>query len=392
VQNSTKHNISVCSIVKNEANNLAQMIESVIDFVDEIIITDTGSTDNTIEIAQKYNAKIFEYKWDNNFSNARNYCISKATKNWILSLDADETLIVNNDFKYKLDNENHVYMINIKNILDNGNEFINCQSTKLFPNFQDFKFYGAVHEYIHREKPYTKSIINEIEINHNGYNVRSQEKKERNLIILIKELDNYIKKDDYYKHLLYLIAKEYLITGNYNKGIDYYKQYINTNPDFNQSNFINALTDMIKVFYISKDWDSINIYAEKYNNLLINSPDFCIYYGLYLSDILKNYQKAIFYYQKAIFNKKIQGINYSLSSIDYKPNLLIGINYIELKKPEIAVNYIKKAIEVKKDYNTLYNLVLAYSFFDKSLGKNIIEKYSDILTKNEIIYLNQLVS
>ena len=84
--------LSLCMIVKNEEKLLPGCLESAKDFVDEIIIVDTGSTDKTIEIAKQYNAKIYEHPWENNFSKHRNQSISYATSDWILYLDADEEL------------------------------------------------------------------------------------------------------------------------------------------------------------------------------------------------------------------------------------------------------------------------------------------------------------
>lgn len=82
--------ISVCLIVKNEEKNLKRCLDSVVNYVDEIVITDTWSTDNTIEIAKKYTSNIYHYKWDWNFSAARNYCQKYANWDYILWLDADE--------------------------------------------------------------------------------------------------------------------------------------------------------------------------------------------------------------------------------------------------------------------------------------------------------------
>jgi glycosyltransferase involved in cell wall biosynthesis len=79
-------------IVKDEAEWLEKSIASVRSVVDEIIVVDTGSTDGTPGIAERLGAKVFHYKWDDNFSNARNFAISHATGEWILSLDADETI------------------------------------------------------------------------------------------------------------------------------------------------------------------------------------------------------------------------------------------------------------------------------------------------------------
>ena len=82
--------ITLCLIVKNEEQYLERCIQSVASLVEEIIIVDTGSSDNTVKIAKKYTDKIFYKELDNNFSNVRNYAIDQATLDWILFLDADE--------------------------------------------------------------------------------------------------------------------------------------------------------------------------------------------------------------------------------------------------------------------------------------------------------------
>lgn len=84
--------ISLCMIVKDEEKNLNNCLKKIKDFIDEIIIIDTGSTDKTKDIAKQFTNKIYNFKWDNDFSKARNFSISKATKDWILILDADETI------------------------------------------------------------------------------------------------------------------------------------------------------------------------------------------------------------------------------------------------------------------------------------------------------------
>jgi glycosyltransferase involved in cell wall biosynthesis len=84
--------ISVCIIVKNEEKVLARCLENIRPWVDEIIIVDTGSTDATVEIAQRFTSKIFSFTWENDFSAARNFSLSKASGDWILWLDADEIL------------------------------------------------------------------------------------------------------------------------------------------------------------------------------------------------------------------------------------------------------------------------------------------------------------
>ena len=84
--------ISVCMIVKNEEKILSRCLDCLRDIADEIIIVDTGSTDNTKEIAKKYTDKIYDFEWIKDFSAARNYSLSFATKDYIYCADADEVI------------------------------------------------------------------------------------------------------------------------------------------------------------------------------------------------------------------------------------------------------------------------------------------------------------
>jgi glycosyltransferase involved in cell wall biosynthesis len=84
--------VSVVMIAKNEEAVLARCLESVKE-ADEMIICDTGSTDRTVEIAKQFTDKVFtDYVWEDNFAKARNHALSKATGDWVLSIDADEYL------------------------------------------------------------------------------------------------------------------------------------------------------------------------------------------------------------------------------------------------------------------------------------------------------------
>ena len=93
--------ISLCMIVKDEEDVLDRCLDCVMDIVDEIIIVDTGSTDNTKKIAQKYTDKIFDFQWINDFSAARNFSFSKATMDYTLWLDADDIILEEDIEKFK---------------------------------------------------------------------------------------------------------------------------------------------------------------------------------------------------------------------------------------------------------------------------------------------------
>lgn len=82
--------ISACYIVKNEAENLVKSIKSLKNQVNEIVVIDTGSTDNTIVVARKLGARVYSFPWQDDFSKARNFALSKAKGDWLILLDADE--------------------------------------------------------------------------------------------------------------------------------------------------------------------------------------------------------------------------------------------------------------------------------------------------------------
>ncbi len=85
-------------IVKDEEKALPQCLNSLAaadpqGWISERIVLDTGSSDNTVTLAQQLNCEVFHYEWNNDFAAARNHCIEHATGDWILVLDADEQLV-----------------------------------------------------------------------------------------------------------------------------------------------------------------------------------------------------------------------------------------------------------------------------------------------------------
>ena len=84
--------VSLCMIVKNEADHLARCLRSAKPIVDEIVVVDTGSRDRSADIARAFGARVYEHRWRDDFSEARNVSISKASGDWILVLDGDEVV------------------------------------------------------------------------------------------------------------------------------------------------------------------------------------------------------------------------------------------------------------------------------------------------------------
>jgi tetratricopeptide (TPR) repeat protein len=87
-----KGSISVCMIARDEEGFIGEALDSVKDLADEMIVVDTGSTDGTVPEAKRHGARVFEFRWVGDFSEARNFALSRCTREWILVLDADEEI------------------------------------------------------------------------------------------------------------------------------------------------------------------------------------------------------------------------------------------------------------------------------------------------------------
>jgi len=90
IADEVRQTLSVAIITMNEEANLARTLASV-QFADEVIVLDSGSTDRTIEIARSFDAKVYFEQWKG-FASQKNSAIERCSGTWILSLDADEEL------------------------------------------------------------------------------------------------------------------------------------------------------------------------------------------------------------------------------------------------------------------------------------------------------------
>ncbi|OEF98891.1 hypothetical protein BHF71_02895 [Vulcanibacillus modesticaldus] len=146
--------LSLCIITKNEEKKLPLCLKNIKDVVDEIVIVDTGSTDKTVKVAKQAGAKVYFKKWDNDFSEIRNYAIEKASGKWILFLDADETLSIDDSRKIKgLLNNPLVegYLFYIRTQIENHLSTSVTQSLRLFRNRKEYRYQNLVYERIPEE-------------------------------------------------------------------------------------------------------------------------------------------------------------------------------------------------------------------------------------------------
>ena len=170
--------ISLCAIVKDEESTLSKCLKSAKKFVNEIVILDTGSTDKTVQIAQGYGAKVHHFEWCNDFSAARNEALKYVTGDWILVLDADETLApeIIPQLREAIQREEYL-LINLVREEIGAAQSPYSMVSRLFRNHPDIKFSRPYHalvddsvsEILRKEPQWQIGYIQGIAILHSGY-------------------------------------------------------------------------------------------------------------------------------------------------------------------------------------------------------------------------------
>lgn len=185
--------LSVCIIVRNEEEVLARCLDCVKKFADEIIVVDTGSKDKTCEIAAGYTNCLYTYKWQDDFSDVRNFAFSKATCDYVMWLDADDVITDENCIQVRnLVNEGGFDMAYLvyATAFDGDNPTFIYNRERIFLRSLDYRFSGAVHEAV---VPRGKAIYSKARIDHKK--VKSGDPM-RNLSIYQKRIARGIALDE----------------------------------------------------------------------------------------------------------------------------------------------------------------------------------------------------
>ena len=379
-----KNEISLCMIVKNEEEYLAKCLSSINDIVDEIIIVDTGSNDKTVEIAKKFGAKVYYFKWNNNFSEARNESLKYATKDWILIMDADDEFHQEDkiNFKNLLDSElNEKAIYNFETLsyfgssIEKGDIAINT-NPRLFKNNRGIHYEGEVHnQLIFTQKEYD-IICNSIKIYHYGYldkRIISKDKRNRNISILKEQIKNNIN----YGFAYFNLGNEYAALDDMRNALDcYYKAYETFKPDRGYS-FVLILRIIISNYNLGEYNEAlkfIDIGTKYYQKC----TDLYFYKALIYKDSnrptlqIKALEKCLEMGEPPSELKFIYG------TWSFKAYYELGNVYMQYKDYDTAYNYYIEAMSSKSGYiEPLYNIahILKEQNLPQEEFKIIIEKF-----------------
>lgn len=220
--------LSVCMIVRDEEEILPLCLESVRELADELIVVDTGSTDRTKEIADSFAARVIDFSWKDDFSAARNVSLEAASGKWILQIDADEELVIEDAPKLKtlLSDKTHTgFLLQIVNLSGEDQKQSvpwSTPSLRLFRNYKRHRYLGVVHEQIQLPGAQATGIgFAEVRLRHYGYlrpRLDEREKGRRNMELVRQALKR--KPNDPFN--LYILGNEHMAAGEYNSAMQAY--------------------------------------------------------------------------------------------------------------------------------------------------------------------------
>lgn len=246
--------LSLCMIVKNEEDYIGRALSSVREISGEIVAVDTGSADKTIEIAKEFGAKIFNFEWNDDFSEAKNFMISKATGEWILSLDADE-IIAKRDlqeivrltkekapFGYKFIQRTYLDKPNIVGWAPNPMDypegkdypgFYPSPLVRLFRNDPRIRFRGKIHELVEPSMSEAGLLIQDTDIPIHHYGMIRCEQRSNQKMSLYAELEEKRARENPQDvKLLVRAAFLYKEIGQFDKADRLLKEVLSSIPDY----------------------------------------------------------------------------------------------------------------------------------------------------------------
>ena len=218
--------LTVCMIVRDEAERIEEAIENFQSFADEIVVVDTGSEDGTQKILQSLPVKFAEMQWSGDFSAARNRALDEASCSWVIWLDADDR-VVREDVEtlkmFKKAPRDRVFIFELINAPENVSLGESYYQMRMFPNAPSIRFSGRVHEDVRAsvEELGLHRVYTKLKIRHTGYRdpAEVQKKALRNLEIL-----QAVPEEEQDALILSRQADSYAMMGDWGPAIELYVQ------------------------------------------------------------------------------------------------------------------------------------------------------------------------
>ncbi|KAI4452065.1 hypothetical protein C823_006634 [Eubacterium plexicaudatum ASF492] len=332
--------ISLCMIVKNEEMHIARCLDSIAGLVDEIIIVDTGSVDRTVEIVSDYTKNVYSYPWKDDFSDARNYSFSKATKDYCMWMDADDILDETEKEKFlqlkqTLTPDTDMVMMKYHTSFDEaGNPSFSYFRERWIRNCPQYRWTGAVHEVI---QPNGKLVYSDIAISHKKMHATDPDRNLRIYEKLIADGKPLDARQQYY------YGRELYYHKQYEKAISVMEQFLLSSDGWVE-NKIEACSICACCHYALEQEQAALTTLLRSMSYDLPRAEICCEIGKYFLEH-GNYHNAIYWYDTALHTPKQEQTGGFIlpDCYDYVPLLQLCVCYDRLGDRQKAKEYNEKA-------------------------------------------------
>ena len=210
------YSLSCCIILRDGGKTLERCLASIRDVVDELVVVDTGSSDDGLKIAERYGARIEHFSWCDDFAAVRNASLDLASSDWIIWMDADDYLPpedrdrVDRAKRMKPDRGLYFTLVN-----EGGQDQSRFRQVKMFPNMPGIRFERPVHETVmpSLQRLGISVAPTDAEVHHTGYADKGEkERKQRYYLELMLKWLEVTKPDDY--DVRFRVGHTYYAEGN----------------------------------------------------------------------------------------------------------------------------------------------------------------------------------
>lgn len=388
--------LSIAMMVKNESKHLEDCLKSLQPIRDvinsELIIVDTGSTDNTVEIAKKYTDKVYFHQWNDNFSEIRNITVKYSIGEWFFYIDGDE--VIDNpegiieffiEDQYKKFNSACISILNFQNSQQTESSLF--LAPRLFKKDKNFHFNGAIHNQPTIKQPMAKL---KGRILHYGYISDDKELMERKFQRTATILKSELEKDPRHIYYRYQLAVSYSMHKDYKESLEEcLKAYETLNKsNYDKRQYIYVYNQLIKGLMKAERYLEAEKIAIEAIDLDSENIDAFIWLGK-IQFLNKNYKQARINYEKylelldeykALNAKNLLIISYTLEKDEVAYIDLFQI-YYEEKEFAKCIDVIEK-IDKEEFYDSNFEKIvdcfitlekyqeLKKLYLDKNIGKD----------------------
>ncbi|HMM47995.1 MAG TPA: glycosyltransferase [Miltoncostaeaceae bacterium] len=344
--------VSLCMIMRDEEEHLERCLRSVRGAVDEIVIVDTGSVDGSVQIAERFGARVLHEPWRGDFAAPRNTALDAATGDWALVLDADEELVDADGLRALVAQEGvEGWSLREVNFIgeERGIDSVVMSAFRLFRRRPEYRYAGALHEQIMATVQiagHGELRFSDLQINHYGYlepTTRAKRKSDRNMAIVLEQV-RQAPRDSY---VLFNAGVEFQRVGRYQDALDHFLRAFESLNSLDQYYASILVRNIALTLYALERYDDALAILADGLQAYPDFPDLHYAEGRVFA-ARREYRAAIRSFTRAIDNGDHDGERYACQAGvgSFHAHHCLGITLEAIGDKPRAVQHLKRAIEL----------------------------------------------